>query len=276
MADPDSPGRDGRQGAGPCSTRSPRFGRPCGFRAAGRQPLPQGHALPLRADADRQQGMLSFDPERQTYAPGCGWSGWPMRPGRPRRWRPSRGPSRRLSRDHGETVHLAQLDGGRCCMSTSATRRAGRDVFAGRQGRPGLLHRRRQGDAGLPARGGLLAGLAQQSFHRFTPKTITDRRGHARELAAIRARGYAFDREEHEPGIICIAMPILTRGGPGAGRVSVTSTTTRTIAGRPRRALCRHRAAAAAIAARRRTGAFPTGGGMRTREGRDEDMSGDA
>ncbi len=48
------------------------------------------------------------------------------------------------------------------------------------------------------------------------------------ELAAIRARGHAFDREEHEPGIICCAVPILTRAGRVIGALSVTSTTART------------------------------------------------
>ena len=49
-----------------------------------------------------------------------------------------------------------------------------------------------------------------------------------RELQVIRTRGYAFDREEHEPGIICIAMPIVTPSGRVLGAVSVTSTTVRT------------------------------------------------
>ena len=44
------------------------------------------------------------------------------------------------------------------------------------------------------------------------------------ELAGIRARGYAFDDEEHERGIICIAVPILTRSGRVLGALSVTST----------------------------------------------------
>ncbi|NCO17033.1 MAG: IclR family transcriptional regulator, partial [Alphaproteobacteria bacterium] len=44
----------------------------------------------------------------------------------------------------------------------------------------------------------------------------------------IRARGFAFDREEHEPGIICIAAPILTRTGRVLGALSITSTTANT------------------------------------------------
>jgi len=47
------------------------------------------------------------------------------------------------------------------------------------------------------------------------------------ELDAIVARGYGFDDEEHEPGIICIAVPVLTEKGRPLGALSVTSTTDR-------------------------------------------------
>ena len=47
------------------------------------------------------------------------------------------------------------------------------------------------------------------------------------ELDVIRTEGNAFDREEHEPGIHCIAMPVLSQGGRVLGAVSVTSSTDR-------------------------------------------------
>jgi IclR family transcriptional regulator, KDG regulon repressor len=72
------------------------------------------------------------------------------------------------------------------------------------------------------------AALARQSFHRFTPQTLDTPEALKAELQAIRTRGHAFDREEHEPGIICIAVPILTRAGRVIGALSVTSTTART------------------------------------------------
>ena len=70
--------------------------------------------------------------------------------------------------------------------------------------------------------------IAQQSFHVFTEYTLADAVALRRELDDIRANGYGFDREEHEPGIICIAMPILSEGGRVLGALSVTSTTGRT------------------------------------------------
>jgi IclR family KDG regulon transcriptional repressor len=117
-------------------------------------------------------------------------------------------------------VHLAQLDGAQVLYVDKRNAAAGRDVFPGRQGRAGLLHRRRQGDAGLSAGGGDAPELRAQAEHPFTPKTITTAEAMRAELAAIRARGIAFDDEEHEPGIICVAVPILTRAGRVLGAVS--------------------------------------------------------
>ena len=69
--------------------------------------------------------------------------------------------------------------------------------------------------------------LAQQSFHRFTETTIATEDELRDELAGIRARGYAVDREEHEPGIICVAAPILSPGRSVLGGLSVTGATSR-------------------------------------------------
>jgi IclR family KDG regulon transcriptional repressor len=74
----------------------------------------------------------------------------------------------------------------------------------------------------------LEAALARQSFHRHTDQTLDSRSKLLAELEAIRQRGHAWDREEHEPGIICCAVPILSRSGRVMGALSVTSTTART------------------------------------------------
>ncbi len=50
--------------------------------------------------------------------------------------------------------------------------------------------------------------LARQSFHRHTDQTLDTPEKLMAELQAIRDRGHAFDREEHEKGIICCAVPI--------------------------------------------------------------------
>lgn len=50
--------------------------------------------------------------------------------------------------------------------------------------------------------------LGRITFRRFTPDTLADRAALLADLAAIRRDGHAFDREEHEPGIRCVAAPI--------------------------------------------------------------------
>jgi DNA-binding IclR family transcriptional regulator len=41
----------------------------------------------------------------------------------------------------------------------------------------------------------------------------------------IRQQGYAFDREEHEIGIICIAVPILSARNEALAGLSITLST---------------------------------------------------
>ncbi len=65
--------------------------------------------------------------------------------------------------------------------------------------------------------------LAQQSIKRFNEKTITTKAALLAELAAIRKRGFSRDDEEHERGIICIAVPILSDRGHLLGGLSVTA-----------------------------------------------------
>jgi DNA-binding IclR family transcriptional regulator len=64
--------------------------------------------------------------------------------------------------------------------------------------------------------------LSRTEFRRFTPHTITDRASFLAELAAIRRSGIAFDREEHEPGIRCVAAPVCDAGRSLFAGVSVT------------------------------------------------------
>ncbi len=60
----------------------------------------------------------------------------------------------------------------------------------------------------------VLQGLA---LERFTDHTSTDPDLLGKELDAIRAQGYALDREEYMSGLVCVAVPIRggTRRSPG-------------------------------------------------------------
>lgn len=176
------------------------------------------------------QGMLAYDPDRQTYALGvrlvrlahAAWSVSSLAPiARPH--------VDSLSAEVGETVHLAQLDHGQVLYVDKRNAKTPIQMYS-QAGKVGPAYCTGVGKAMLAfldkdQRDDL---IAQQSFHMFTPKTLTDAEALNAELADIRANGYGFDREEHEPGIICVAMPILTANGRVLGAISVTSSTQRT------------------------------------------------
>lgn len=205
------------------------------------------------------QGMLAYDSDRQTYAPGvrlvrlahAAWAQSSLAP-------VARPHLDALSREVGETVHLAQLDGGQVLY---VDKRNARDPIAmfSQAGKVGPAYCTGVGKAMLAftdARD-LDRILPQQSFHRFTPHTITTEAALREELARIRDRGHAFDAEEHEPGIICVALPILGRTGRALGALSVTSSTARTRLDALAALAPRIRAAAEAIAAEAAAWRFP-------------------
>jgi DNA-binding IclR family transcriptional regulator len=55
--------------------------------------------------------------------------------------------------------------------------------------------------------------LLSSEPERLTPNTIVEPDRLRAELAAVRARGYAVDREEFAPGVCCISAPVLGDGG---------------------------------------------------------------
>ena len=176
------------------------------------------------------QRMLSYDPDRQTYALGvrlvrlahAAWTQSSLAP-------IARPMLDELSRDVGETVHLAQLDHAQVLYvdKRNATEPVEMYSQAGKVGPAYCTGVGKAMMAYLPE-AEISDVIAQQSFHRFTEHTYSSASELCIELASIRDRGYAFDREEHEPGIICVAAPILTSGGRMLGALSVTGHTERT------------------------------------------------
>ena len=130
----------------------------------------------------------------------------------------------RLAADTGEAVHLAELDQGQVVYLDKRNAARPVQMFA-QAGKVGPAYCTGVGKAMLAhlAPMALDAALARQSFHPATPATIRDPATLRAELASIRAEGVAFDREEHEPGIRCIAAPILSAAGGLIGGISVTS-----------------------------------------------------
>lgn len=205
------------------------------------------------------QGMLSYDGERQTYAPGprllrLAHSAW-----RQFSLAPLAAPQLdSLADDVSETVHLAQLDHAQVLYVDKRSPAHAVEMYSS-AGKIGPAYCTGVGKAMLAwLDDATLAGaIAQQSFHRFTPHTITDAERLKAELAEIRGRGYAFDREEHEPGIICIALPVLSGGNRLLGAVSVTSSTSRRSIESLEALVPRIRAATDAISGEARYWQFP-------------------
>ncbi|MFZ5961404.1 IclR family transcriptional regulator [Thalassococcus sp. BH17M4-6] len=206
------------------------YGRPVRFSdLLENSPYPKATLYRFLQTLTRQR-MLSYDPDRQTYALGMrlvklahtAWAQSSLAP---------------IAQDHldrlsgmiGETVHLAQLDNGQVLYVDKRNARQPIQMFA-QAGKIGPAYCTGVGKvmlAHLPEEA-LDQALARQSWHRFTDHTHTGPDSLRAELAQIRANGFGYDREEHEPGIICIAVPILTATGGVLGALSVTSSTSRT------------------------------------------------
>ncbi len=65
--------------------------------------------------------------------------------------------------------------------------------------------------------------LAKVNFRQHTPTTLPNIDALIAELNDIRREGVSYDREEHEPGIHCVAAPISSRDGLLAAGISVTA-----------------------------------------------------
>jgi len=176
------------------------------------------------------QQMLAYDPERQTYSPGlrlvrlahAAWDQSTLAP-------VARPHLDGLSKAVGETVHLAQLDHAQVLYIDKRNANNPVQMYS-QAGKVGPAYCTGVGKVMLAFldEDAVEAVIEQQSFHIFTEHTLKTAEDLRAELSDIRQNGYGFDREEHEPGIICVAMPILTSAGRVLGALSVTSTTSRT------------------------------------------------
>ncbi len=176
------------------------------------------------------QGMLAYEPDRGVYSMGMrlvrlahvAWQQSSLAP-------IARPYLDKLSATVGETVHLAQLDHAQVLYVDKRNARDPVRMYS-QAGKVGPAYCTGVGKAMLAflPEAHLPTILAQQSWHPFTGKTVTSPDAMMAEIARIRARGFAFDDEEHEPGIICVALPILSSRGGVLGALSVTSTTART------------------------------------------------
>jgi len=207
------------------------FGRPVRFaELLDTAPYPKATLYRLLQTLVAQR-MLAFDEDRHGYTLGVrlvrlAHAAW----GQQGALAPiARAHIDRLSAEAGHTVHLAQLDNGQVLYLDKRSARDAVPMFS-QAGKVGPAYCTGVGKAMLAflPDAALHGALSRQSWHRFTARTITGPNAMMAEIARIRARGHALDDEEHEPGIICIAAPILGRGGRLLGALSVTVITQQT------------------------------------------------
>lgn len=175
------------------------------------------------------QGMLFHDPDHGTYSLGArlvrlahaAWKNASLAPiAKPQ--------IEALAAKTGETVHLAQIDNGQVVfvdklktndrIETLAQVGMVAPAYCTGVGKAMLAHM-------APKR--LEVALQQQAYFSYTPNSHTSAESVIDELQTIRNDGVAYDREEHELGIISIAAPILAGNGRVIGAVSIATSTMR-------------------------------------------------
>lgn len=175
------------------------------------------------------QEMLQYDSEQQTYTLGLrlvrmAHSAWKQSS----LAKVAAPVLQELAAYANETIHLAQMENGQVLFVDKRRASALFETLA-QTGRIAPAHSTGVGKAILafmtPER--LERALRQQAFVKFTPNTHPDVDSLMAEFAQIRAEGVAYDREEHEQGIISIAAPILLDNGKVVGAVSIATSTSR-------------------------------------------------
>jgi DNA-binding IclR family transcriptional regulator len=131
---------------------------------------------------------------------------------------------RRLHDATGETVHLGVLAGSEVVYL---------DKVEGRQtvrmhsqiGNASPIYCTGVGKAALAALPEIEVErrIGAVQFRRHTPNTLDGADALRREVEDIRQAGIAFDREEHEPGIHCVAASVYSRDRVFVAGVSVTA-----------------------------------------------------
>jgi DNA-binding IclR family transcriptional regulator len=174
------------------------------------------------------QSMLSFDPEDQTYSLGvrlirlahAAWKNASLAP-------IAKPFIESLAAEVGETIHLAQIDNGQV-LFIDKIQPTGRSETLAKAGKVVPAYCTGVGKAMLafmaPKR--LEIALQQQAYFKYTPATHGSAECLSKELHQIRDDGIAYDRQEHEQGIISIAAPILSENGRVLGAVSIATSTT--------------------------------------------------
>lgn len=175
------------------------------------------------------QGMLSYDASNQTYSLGLRLVRLAHTAWRQSTLAPLARPYlESLAALTHETVHLAQMENGQV-LFVDKCRSSDRFETQAQVGLVAPAHCTGVGKAILAhlSTERLDRAMGQQNYLTYTSNTLGSAEEVIAEFDTIRAEGVAFDREEHEEGIISIAAPIFTDSGRVIGAISIVSSTSR-------------------------------------------------
>ncbi|HEY5378024.1 MAG TPA: IclR family transcriptional regulator [Pseudolabrys sp.] len=129
-----------------------------------------------------------------------------------------------VNRATGETVHLAALQGD--AVVTLAVREA-RHAVRVDTGKIGKLEAPHATSVGKAIMAWLpedeMRRIVAHGMKRFTDNTITDFPALVESLRIVRRNGYAIDREEFLPGVICVGAAIRDQAGTVIGAISAST-----------------------------------------------------
>jgi DNA-binding IclR family transcriptional regulator len=132
-----------------------------------------------------------------------------------------------LVRETGETVHLGVADGSQVVsiekmdsphgLASNVTIGKGAPAYCTGVGKALLAF---QPESAVDH-------VCRLGLARHTPQTITDPETLRKELAQVRAQGYAVDNSEHQPDVRCVAAPIRNHSGNVIASLSISGPATR-------------------------------------------------
>jgi IclR family acetate operon transcriptional repressor len=133
-----------------------------------------------------------------------------------------------INRSTGETVHLAVLQGDSVVTLAVREARHAVRVETGKVGKVEAPHATSVGKAimaWLPENE--IGRIVRGGMKRYTDNTVTDIPALIESLRIVRRNGFAIDREEYLPGVICVGAAIRDQAGAVIGAISASTPTMR-------------------------------------------------
>jgi IclR family transcriptional regulator, acetate operon repressor len=131
----------------------------------------------------------------------------------------------RINVSTGETIHLAVRQGNSIIKILKRDARHAIRVDSASLGHSDAAHATATGKAIMAwlSQDDVNQLVAEHGMRRFTDKTITDMPALVDELSLVRRSGYAMDREEFIPGVICMAAAIRDHSGSVLGAIGAST-----------------------------------------------------